>query len=146
METTQTAKKQQHKDMMSLLTDTMHNHVYPQLNALLNETNDRVAYIESMLQQSTPVSNSTSYESDSESDSDEPTSTLMDTSTTTDVTGHKHRGSPLRTHTTPPPKRASCSLVFSPAATPGRSDVNYFPASQDFSGFTEQSQLSGGSK
>ena len=142
METTQAAKKQQQADMTSLLHDAMHEHVYPQLNALVNETNDWFAYIETLLERASPASHSSSYESDS----DDSTSSLMGTSTTTDVTGCKHRRSPSRTKSTPPPKRASCSLTFSPAATPGRSDANYFRASQDFSGFTEQSQLSGGSE
>ena len=142
LETTTADKKFQQKEIAASINESMHEHVYPQLNALFQETNDRLAYLETMFE-STAESQG-SYESDSEDDEEDTSCTPMDTSTSTDVTGHKHRGSPSRQKQTPPPKRASRSLTFSPAATPGRSAASYFPASQDLSGFTEQSQLSGG--
>lgn len=139
LQTSHDAKKTQQQDIERIIQDTMHDHVYPQLTAMLDETNDKVAYLETLLHRDTP--------SHYESDSDEETApTPMDTSTSSEVTGHKHRGSPSRIIHTPPPKRASRELRFSPTATPGRSDLSLPPASQECSGFTEQSQLSGGSE
>ena len=143
MENSTSAKQRQQTEITALLHDAMHEHVYPQLNALFNETNDQFAYLETLMERVVPSSPESQYESDSDESSDDM---KMDTSTTTDVSGHKHRGSPSRTKTTPPPKRASRALSFSPAATPGSSDNTYFPATQDFSGNDEQSHMSGGSE
>ena len=140
MENSHSNKQRQQTDITALIHDVMHEHVYPQLNELFNETNDRFAYLETLLEHAVPPS-AHQYESDSD-ESSQP----MDTSTTTDISGHKHHGSPFRTQATPPPKHASQAFTFSPAATPGSSDNKYFPASQDFSGIDEQSHLSGGSE
>ena len=142
MESTHTAKQQQKEDIKTLLQDAMHEHVYPQLHALLAETSERVEAIEHYLDnESSPTGHTPNSESDNDSDN-EP----MDTSTTTDMTGRKHHGSPSRTIHTPPSKRASRTLHFSPAATPDRTYVSSTAPQEGFSGFTEQSQLSGGSE
>ena len=138
MENSQADKKRQQTEITSLLHDAMHEHVYPQLNALFNETNDRFAYLETLFERIAPPSSSSS-----DNGSDEYEQTPMDTSTTIDVSGHKHSGSPSRTKSTPPLKRASRSLTFSPAATPGSPEVKYFPASQAFSDNEEQRSLRG---
>ena len=140
METTHAAKKTQQIEITRLIHDSMHEHVYPQLNTLFDETNDCFVYLETLLERAAPSP------SPYELDSDDSVHSPMDTSTSTDVTGHKHRGSPSHIKNTPPPKQASCLLYFSPAAIPGSSESNSFPASQEFSGFTEQSQLSGSSE
>ena len=87
METTQSSKQQHQADIKTLIQN---EHVYPQLDALLAETTDRVASIENYLNnKSTPPSSS--YESDSD---DELNDHRMDTSMSTDMTGRKHHGSP----------------------------------------------------
>ena len=135
LEATTTDKKSQQKEIATSINNSMHEHVYLQLNALFQETNDRLAYLETMFERTTESQGS--YESASEDEDDFSSHTPMDTSTSTDVTGLKHCSSPSRHKHTPPPKRASRSLTFSPAATPGRSAASYFPAFQDISGFTK---------
>ena len=82
MGTSHSAKQHQQADITALLHDAMHKHVYLQLKTLFNETNDRFAYLETLLERVAPTPGSL-YESDS----DKLTQTPMDTSTTTDVSG-----------------------------------------------------------
>ena len=140
----QSAKENQTTELKELIDAAMHEHVYPQLNTILSQSNARLDSIEDALgtPDSTPSSKSSHATNNPYGALDED----MDSSPKSEVSGHKHHGSPSRSFNTPPPKRTNQSFTSSANATPVGASRQLFPASQQISGFTEQSQLSGGSE
>ena len=145
METQNAAKQAQTAQITTLIDEAMHKHVYPQLNSLMTRTNSRLdsletaAYGTDASQQPHTVNDNNHY---GILDDD-----MDDTTTPPAVSGRKHDGSPSRSQFTPPPKRATNRTPpQSPAATPGNDSTSLLPTTQNYSGFTEQSQLSGGSE
>ena len=145
MEVQNATKQAQTAEITTLIEEAMHTHVYPQLNTLLSQTNTRLASLETaahgtVTTQSTHSTTDTNPYAILDDDMIDPTTVPAA------VSGNKHSGSPSRSQHTPPPKRTPRSPPQSPAATPGSPSSTLFSTPQDFSGFTEQSQLSGGSE
>ena len=144
MEVHNTAKENQIDEITTLIDDAMHKNVYPQLNTLLDRTNARLDSLEAA------VTQPTAHNMDTTPSDNNPYGILDDEMTDSTpphyVSGQKHSGSPSRSQRTPPSKRTSRSPPMATTATPGSDSSQLFPASQDYSGFTEQSQLSGGSE
>ena len=141
MEAHNATTQHQKDDITTLIEDAMHQHVYPQLNTLLNQTVDRLDRLEKDNPQNTTIATPADNNPYLVLDED-----MTEAAPTNPISGQKHQGSPSRSSHTPHPKRTTRSPPQSPAATPGSASSNLLPAPQDHSGFTEQSQLSGGSE
>ena len=146
MEAQHTAKQSQSNEISTLMVDSMNKHVYPQLDSLLRQSNMRIQNLEQALHGDNGSAADISAGSSDQNRYSILDDEMTDASSPASVSGQKHGGSPSRSHRTPPPKRTIRSSPLNAAATPGTPSSNIVPASQNISGFTEQSQLSSGSE